>query len=87
MADPKAPEMYLCASCSEWDVTHCDEDMCCLSCGCQLTAVADLKSMLSAHGLHIVSEADVRALANYRDMLRADYAAAAAELQRRGSNG
>jgi hypothetical protein len=90
MADPKTPEMPHCWFCSQCGLRDADmngldtEDATCSSCGADCIRWSRLTSLLSDVGWHIVSEADVRALANYRDILRAEYAAAAAELAQRG---
>lgn len=83
MADPKAPEMP-----EGWSSIGGDERAP-LSFVCRrnwfVISLQRISDLLSAHGLHIVSEEDVRALANYRDILRAEYAAAAAKISRQGS--
>jgi hypothetical protein len=73
VADPKAPDVadeeeadpgpYFCFCCDNADVTRCDEDRCCVECGMDLVPLSQMRELLrSAHGLHIVSEADKRVL-------------------------
>ena len=65
-------ERYFCVHCQEADVQRCDEDLCCLSCGVDLVALADLQTTLSRAGLALVPAADVQALAEARRKLVED---------------
>jgi len=63
MTDPSDPpealtDRWFCTLCQVGDVTSCDVDRCCLMCGVDLVSLTDLRSLLSAHGLHIVTDAE-----------------------------
>ena len=60
MADPSGPpealpDRWFCTLCQVGDVTSSDVDRCCLMCGVDLVSLTDLRSLLSRHGLHIVT--------------------------------
>lgn len=52
------PDRFFCTCCLVGDITRSDEDRCCLMCGYDLVSLTDLRSLLSAHGLHIVDAKD-----------------------------